>query len=205
MDLGNGLSLIPAFEVELTIYRKDVAPPAIDEWQLKETLVDLIKRNTKYVIADDRHLKVQKVPNLQKTRKEDPVAKGRLHVLAQNQDAEELSKTFEQKLKKLDFRIGGTKFYLQAHVLPGNSLSDLQQKWQSVFGEDVEGTNLITKPFLHPHILKQIFVLFKITTLEIQAIGQIHFAYLGFLQDGWLTPKSHPTHQLKFLILFSLT
>ncbi|KAL3840493.1 hypothetical protein ACJIZ3_025084 [Penstemon smallii] len=79
-ELESGLSLIPRLKLNLTIHRADKSVSPIDEWKLKRSLVDYLQKSHSISIPED-DIKIHKYKDLNKRKREEPVARGTLFVM----------------------------------------------------------------------------------------------------------------------------
>ncbi|XP_026390560.1 uncharacterized protein LOC113286054 [Papaver somniferum] len=82
LEIENGLSVIPRVKLLLTIYRSDRSVKPVDEWQLKRSLLDYLKKSsfTPPLTIPEEDLEIHSFEDIKKRKREDPVAAGTLYV-----------------------------------------------------------------------------------------------------------------------------
>ncbi|KAI3953288.1 hypothetical protein MKX01_042283 [Papaver californicum] len=82
LEIENGLSVVPRVKLVLTIYRSDHSVKPIDEWQLKRSILDYLKKSsfTPPLTIPEEDLEIHSFKDIKKRKREDPVASGTLYV-----------------------------------------------------------------------------------------------------------------------------
>ncbi|KAJ8541196.1 hypothetical protein K7X08_002012 [Anisodus acutangulus] len=148
LELESGLSLIPRIKLLLTIYRADKSVSPIDEWKFKRSLIEYIKSSFSITIPEE-DLEIRKFKDLNKRKREEPVARGRLFVhelgfLAKVIDETEYNvekadkkflewrRVFVEKLNGIELNLEGIKFQLNVAVPVGDDFEGMKKEWEEI-------------------------------------------------------------------------
>ncbi|XP_047945732.1 uncharacterized protein LOC125192250 [Salvia hispanica] len=145
-ELESGLSLIPRVRLNLTIHRADKSVALIDEWKLKRSLIEYLKKSHSISVPEE-DIKVFKYRDLKKRKREDPVARGSLFVL----DFEFLSKKLrfcgEDEVEReftewrkgivaemdgMELNLEGVKFKLSVEVPKADDFEGMRKEWEEI-------------------------------------------------------------------------
>lgn len=147
LQLPSSLSLNPRLKLTLTFFRTDPSVKPIDEWQLKLSLLTFLRCNLSIPFSDESDLSVTKLPNLNKRKRDDPVATGVLYVRNlsflkgkddnENEDDEKVFKDWKSKflakLEHVEFNIEGVGFVMRVAVPIGEDFDDVKKSWVEYF------------------------------------------------------------------------
>jgi splicing factor, arginine/serine-rich 17 len=158
LPLPSGLSLAPRLKLLLTFFRADLTVRPLDEWQLKSALLAFLRDPPLSLpVVPDSDLSVRRLPDLQKRRREEPVATGVLHVrdLAflrprkSNGEAEEMTqeqeeeKYFEwrsslvEKLAGVELNLQGVKFRMTVEIPPSDDFWAMKKSWEDFYSSEL--------------------------------------------------------------------
>ncbi|TVU38171.1 hypothetical protein EJB05_11527 [Eragrostis curvula] len=156
--LPSGLSLAPRLKLLLTFFRADLTVRPLDEWQLKSALLAFLRDPPLSLpVVPDSDLSVRRLPDLQKRRREEPVATGVLHVrdLAflrprkGDGEAEEMTpeqeekKYFEwrrslvEKLADIELNLEGVKFRMTVEIPPSDDFRAMKKSWEDFYSAEL--------------------------------------------------------------------
>ncbi|TVU03946.1 hypothetical protein EJB05_50502 [Eragrostis curvula] len=156
--LPNGISLAPRLKLLLTFFRADLTVRPLDEWQLKSALLAFLRDPPLSLpVVPDSDLSVRRLPDLQKRRREEPVATGVLHVrdLAflrprkGDGEAEEMTpeqeekKYFEwrrslvEKLADIELNLEGVKFRMTVEIPPSDDFRAMKKSWEDFYSAEL--------------------------------------------------------------------
>ncbi|KAI3903342.1 hypothetical protein MKW98_031996 [Papaver atlanticum] len=167
LEMENGLSVVPRVKLLLTIYRSDHSVKPIDEWQLKLSLLDHLKKGSfspPLTIPED-DLEIHCFKDIKKRKREAPVASGTLYVRDLGffhhkekkkeegdaaDDDEEWKKVLEKKfiewrnsfVKKLDgveLNLQGVKFKANAVLPISDDFDRMKKSWEGFYAFDSRG------------------------------------------------------------------
>ncbi|GJN32917.1 hypothetical protein PR202_gb21460 [Eleusine coracana subsp. coracana] len=158
LPLPSGLSLAPRLKLLLTFFRADLTVRPLDEWQLKSALIAFLRDPPLSLpVVPDSDLSVRRLPDLQKRRREEPVATGVLHVrdLAflrprkGDGEAEEMTpeqeedKYFEwrsslvEKLAGVELNLQGVKFRMTVEIPPSDDFRAMKKSWENFYSSEL--------------------------------------------------------------------
>eukprot|EP00271_Cylindrocystis_brebissonii_P017912 TRINITY_DN4875_c0_g1_i1.p1 TRINITY_DN4875_c0_g1~~TRINITY_DN4875_c0_g1_i1.p1 ORF type:complete len:787 (+),score=218.51 TRINITY_DN4875_c0_g1_i1:432-2792(+) len=130
-----GLSLVRRHEIIFSFSRKSLAPPQFDEWQLRETLLDVLKLHAKFSLAQDRDLTVHKEKDLRRmTKCEDAVATAALRLWGTEEKTSATSALIQKKLDRLELRVGTTRLICRTAIGGGPPFEEMEKEWEAEFG-----------------------------------------------------------------------
>ncbi|KAM3237479.1 A-kinase anchor protein 17A [Capsicum chacoense] len=143
LQLETGLSLIPRIKLLLTIYRADKSVSPIDEWKFKRSLIDYIKSSFSITVLEE-DLQIRKFKDLNKRKRDEPVAKGRVFVhdlgfmekvIGENKAEEEEKfvewrRGFVEKLDGIELNLEGVKFKLKVDVPKSDDFEGMNKEWE---------------------------------------------------------------------------
>ncbi|MCL7027883.1 hypothetical protein MKW94_003750 [Papaver nudicaule] len=166
LEIEKGLSVVPRVKLLLTIYRSDRSVKPIDEWQLKRSLLDYLKKNSLLTIPEE-DLEIHSFKDLSKRNREDPVASGTLYVrdlgfilhkdkaelLLENKKEGEVDEewkvvekkffewrsSFVKKLDGIELSLQGVKFKANAVVPITDDFNELKKSWEEFYAFDSRG------------------------------------------------------------------
>lgn len=155
LELESGLSLVPRIKLLLTIYRADKSVSPIDEWKFKRSLIDYIKSSFSITVPEE-DLEIRKFKDLNKRKREEPVARGRLfvhdlgfllRVIGETEDVVERAdkkflewrRGFVEKLDGIELSLEGTKFKLDVAVPVSDDFGGMRKKWEEIIAFGARG------------------------------------------------------------------
>ncbi|KAM7518419.1 hypothetical protein LguiB_017381 [Lonicera macranthoides] len=151
LELDSGLSLTSRIKLNLTIHRSENSVKPIDEWQLKQSLINFLKSNFSITVPEE-DVEIRKFKDLKKRKREDPVAHGTLFI----RDLEFLSKPskygggveegeevlekryFEwrksvvDKMDGIELSIVGVRFKLSVGVPECDDVEVMRKEWEEL-------------------------------------------------------------------------
>uniref|UniRef100_A0A0A9GDL6 ZCW7 n=1 Tax=Arundo donax TaxID=35708 RepID=A0A0A9GDL6_ARUDO len=151
LPLPNGLTLAPRLKLLLTFFRGDLTVRPLDEWQLKSALLAFLRDPPLSLpVLPDSDLSVRRLPDLQKRRREEPIASGVLHVRdlsllrprKGDGEAEEMTREQEEKkyfewrsslvekLAGIELNLEGVKFRLSLEIPPSDDFRAMKKSWE---------------------------------------------------------------------------
>lgn len=156
LPLPTGLSLSPRLKLLLTFFRADLTVRPLDEWQLKSALLAFLRDPPLPLpLLPDSDLSVSRLPDLQKRRREEPVASGVLHVRdlsflrprKGDGEAEEMTgeqeKYFEwrstlvQKLEGIELNLEGVKFRMTVEIPSSDDFRTMKKSWEDFYSSEL--------------------------------------------------------------------
>jgi len=161
--LPSGLSLSPRLKLLLTFFRADLTVRPLDEWQLKSALLAFLRDPPLSLpLLPDSDLSVHRLPDLQKRRREEPVASGVLHVRdlsflrprkgdgeADGMTAEqEEEKYFEwrsslvEKLEGIELNLEGVKFRMTVEIPPSDDFRVMKKSWENFYSSELLNSSM---------------------------------------------------------------
>ncbi|XP_016475934.1 uncharacterized protein LOC107797543 [Nicotiana tabacum] len=155
LELESGLSLVPRIKLLLTIYRADKSVSPIDEWKFKRSLIDYIKSSFSITVPEE-DLEIRRFKDLNKRKREEPVARGRLFVhdlgfllkvIGETEDDVERAdkkflewrRGFVEKLDGIELSLEGTKFKLDVAVPVSDDFGGMRKKWEEIIAFGARG------------------------------------------------------------------
>lgn len=161
-ELESGLSLIPRVRLNLTIHRADKSVALIDEWKLKRSLIDYLKKSHSISVPEEE-IKVLKYRDLKKRKREDPVARGSLFVLdfeflskklrysgedEMERDFMEWRKGIAAEMDGMELNLEGLKFKLSVEVPKGDDFEGMRKEWEEMTAFGSRGMLILSSFFL---------------------------------------------------------
>lgn len=154
VELESGLSLLPRVKLLLTVSRADKSVSPVDEWKLKRSLIDYLK-NTHSITVQEEDLEVRRFKDLNKRRREEPVARGSLCIRdlgflekllgsrTQYDDEKDEVKAAEKKFLEwrrgivegmdgMEVNIEGTKFKLSVVLPASDDFEGMKKEWEEI-------------------------------------------------------------------------
>ncbi|XP_055834935.1 uncharacterized protein LOC129903409 [Solanum dulcamara] len=148
LELESGLSLVPRIKLLLTVYRADKSVNPIDEWKFKRSLIDYIKSSFSITVPEE-DLEIRRFKDLNKRKREEPVARGRLFVhdlgflskvIGETEDDVERAdkkflewrRGFVDKLDGIELNLEGTKFKLNVAVPASDNFEGMKKEWEEI-------------------------------------------------------------------------
>ncbi|KAL4566223.1 hypothetical protein LXL04_030335 [Taraxacum kok-saghyz] len=139
LELDSGLSLVPRFKLNLTVHRVDASVKPLDEWQLKRSLIDFLKASFS-VIVPEEDLHVRKFKDINKRKREDPVARGKLFIRQlgflstssedQEKKVSEWKKKVVAKIDGIELSLVGVKFKLSVEIPQSDDFEAMRKEWE---------------------------------------------------------------------------
>ncbi|RZC66314.1 hypothetical protein C5167_009999 [Papaver somniferum] len=166
LEIDNGLSVVPRVKLVLTIYRSDRSVKPVDEWQLKRSLLDYLKKSsfTPPLNIPEEDLEIHSFKDIKKRKREDPVAAGTLYVrdlgfIHHKEKAEillekkkeegddeewkvlekkfvEWRNSFVKKLDGIELSLQGVKFKANAVLPISDDFNAFKISWEEFFAFD---------------------------------------------------------------------
>ncbi|XP_051150778.1 uncharacterized protein LOC127265140 [Andrographis paniculata] len=145
-QLESGLSLTPRIKFNLTIYRADKSVSPVDEWKLKNSLIEYL-RSWHSISVPEEDIKIFKYRDLKKRKREDPVARGSLVVLDFTFLLKKLGMSGEEDVEKeffkwrkeivaamdgMELNLEGVKFKLVGEVYAGDDFARMRKEWEDI-------------------------------------------------------------------------
>ncbi|MCO5583180.1 hypothetical protein L7F22_037088 [Adiantum nelumboides] len=143
VELGHGgLSLVPRLRVLLSFVRADLSVRPLDEWQLRQSLLDFL-RDSLSIIVSDKDLSLHKHKNPHKRRNDEALASGVLYIwdiqalLGESRSHKEDANTMLQekermlieKLTGVELNLGGLKLRCHARPEDRDDFFSLKRSW----------------------------------------------------------------------------
>ncbi|KAL3340350.1 hypothetical protein AABB24_028802 [Solanum stoloniferum] len=155
LELESGLSLVPRIKLLLTVYRADKSVNPFDEWKFKRSLIDYIKSSF-FITVPEEDLEIRKFKDLNKRKREEPVARGRLFVhdlgflskvIGETEDDVERAdkkflewrRGFVEKLNGIELNLEGTKFKLNVAVPVSDDFEGMKKEWEEIIAFGARG------------------------------------------------------------------
>lgn len=163
LPLPSGLSLSPRLKLLLTFFRADLTVRPLDEWQLKSALLAFLRDPPLSLpLLPDSDLSVRRLPDLQKRRREEPVASGVLHVRdlsflrPRKGDSEAEGMTVEQedekyfewrsslveKLEGIELNLEGVKFRMTVEIPPSDDFRVMKKSWENFYSSELLNSSM---------------------------------------------------------------
>ncbi|CAD6217440.1 unnamed protein product [Miscanthus lutarioriparius] len=158
LPLPSGLSLSPRLKLLLTFFRADLTVRPLDEWQLQSALLAFLRDPPLSLpLLPDSDLSVSRLPDLQKRRREEPVASGVLHVrdlsflrpregdgeaeeMTREQEEEkyfEWRSTLVQKLEGIELNLEGVKFRMTVEIPSSDDFRTMKKTWEDFYSSEL--------------------------------------------------------------------
>ncbi|KAI3673009.1 hypothetical protein L6452_39117 [Arctium lappa] len=147
LELDTGLSLVPRFNLNLTVYRSDASVKPLDEWQLKRSLIDFLKATFSLVVPED-DLHVRKFKDIKKRKREDPVARGKLFIRElsflstsssskigreeQEKKVGEWKNMVVAKMDGIELSLAGVRFKLSVEIPQSDDFEAMRKDWEDI-------------------------------------------------------------------------
>jgi len=163
LPLPSGLSLSPRLKLLLTFFRADLTVRPLDEWQLKSALLAFLRDPPLSLpLLPDSDLSVSRLPDLQKRRREEPVASGLLHVrdlsflrpregdgeaeeMTREQEEEkyfEWRSTLVQKLEGIELNLEGVKFRMTVEIPSSDDFRTMKKTWEDFYSSELLNSSM---------------------------------------------------------------
>jgi arginine/serine-rich splicing factor 17 len=163
LPLPSGLSLSPRLKLLLTFFRADLTVRPLDEWQLKSALLTFLRDPPLSLpLLPDSDLSVRRLPDLQKRRREEPVASGVLHVrdlsllrprkgdseaeeMTPEQEEEKYSKwrsSLVEKLEGIELNLEGVKFRMTVEIPPSEDFRTMKKSWEDFYSSELLSSSM---------------------------------------------------------------
>ncbi|KAF3943499.1 hypothetical protein ACB098_10G155800 [Castanea mollissima] len=160
LELEKGLTLVPRVKLNFTIYPNPATAAMamskpINEWKLKLALLDFFKSSlTVPITVPEDDLQIQRLGDLKKRKRDDPVAQGSLAIrdlgflsktrINNEEEEEEDVKVLEEKyldwrkylLEKmdgLDLNLEGVKYKLNVAVPASDDFEAMKKAWEDFY------------------------------------------------------------------------
>lgn len=158
LPLPSGLSLAPRLKLLLTFFRADLTVRPLDEWQLKSALLAFLRDPPLSLpLLPDSDLSVRRLPDLQKRRREEPVASGVLHVrdltflrprkgdgeaneMSREQEVEkyfEWRSSLVEKLEGIELNLEGVKFRMTVEIPRSDDFMAMKKSWEDFYSSEL--------------------------------------------------------------------
>ncbi|CAH9144918.1 unnamed protein product [Cuscuta epithymum] len=150
VELESGLSLVPRVKLILTVSRADHSVSPLDEWKLKRSLIDYLK-NTHSVSVQEEDLQVRRFKDLNKRKRDEPVARGSFCIrdlgflakLLSSKTEKDDVNAFQKKFREwrrgivegmdgMDVNIEGTKFKLSVVLPASDDFEAMKKEWEEI-------------------------------------------------------------------------
>ncbi|XP_034200405.1 uncharacterized protein LOC117615433 isoform X1 [Prunus dulcis] len=157
LEMENGLSLVPRVRLNLTVYSSSqVVTKPIDEWKMKQTLIDFLKNSLSVSITvPEDDLQIRRLKDLKKRKRDDPIAFGTLFIRnlgflnktskrndgeEEENDVKELEKKFldwrkyiVEKMDGIELNIEGVKYKLNVDVPESDNFEAMKKAWEEFY------------------------------------------------------------------------
>ena len=155
VNLTNDLTLSPRINLLLSIYRSDTSVSPLDEWKLKNSLIDFLKSSFSYPInLPEEDLLIRRFKDLKKRKREDPIALCSIFIrdlgfvvssakkLKGSDDSEDelLEKKFldwrnvlVEKMDGLEVNLEGVKFRVCASLPVSDDFQLMKKNWEEFY------------------------------------------------------------------------
>ncbi|KAM5565871.1 hypothetical protein ABKV19_019738 [Rosa sericea] len=156
VEIENGLSLVPRLRLNITVYpSSQVVSKPIDEWKMKQTLIDFLKNSlSDPVTVPEEDLKIRRVRDLKKRKRDDPVASGTIFIRDlgflrktsrkgeedEEKSVEEVEKKFSdwrryivEKMDGIELNLEGVKFKLNVAVPESDDFKAMKKGWEEFY------------------------------------------------------------------------
>lgn len=118
----------------------------IDEWKLKRSLIDYLKKSHSVAVPEEE-IKIFKYRDLKKRKREDPVARGSIFMLdlgflskkllLDGEDGVEKEflkcrKGIVEEMDGMELNLEGVKFRLSVEVPKGDDFEGMRKEWEEI-------------------------------------------------------------------------
>ncbi|SPT17167.1 unnamed protein product [Triticum aestivum] len=161
--LPSGLSLARRLKLLLSFSRADLSVSPVDEWQLKSALLAFLRNPPLSLsLLQDSDLSVSRLPDLQKRRRDDPVASGILYVRdlsflrpgnrtgdneAEKMTPEQEEKKYSQwrsslveKLDGIDLNLKGVMYRMSVEIPASDDFTAMKKSWEDFYASELFST-----------------------------------------------------------------
>uniref|UniRef100_M8B6R1 Uncharacterized protein n=1 Tax=Aegilops tauschii TaxID=37682 RepID=M8B6R1_AEGTA len=158
--LPSGLSLARRLKLLLSFSRADLSVSPVDEWQLKSALLAFLRNPPLSLsLLQDSDLSVSRLPDLQKRRRDDPVASGILYVRdlsflrpgnrtgdneAEKMTPEQEEKKYSQwrsslveKLDGIDLNLKGVMYRMSVEIPASDDFTAMKKSWEDFYASEL--------------------------------------------------------------------
>ena len=155
--LPSDLSLARRLKLLLSFSRADLSVSPVDEWQLKSALLAFLRNPPLSLsLLQDSVLSVTRLPDLQKRRRDDPVASGILYVrdlsfLNRNgeDEAEEMTREQEEekylqwrsslveKLAGIELNLKGVMYQMSVEIPASDDFRAMKKSWEDFYASEL--------------------------------------------------------------------
>jgi arginine/serine-rich splicing factor 17 len=160
--LPSDLSLARRLKLLLSFSRADLSVSPVDEWQLKSALLAFLRNPPLSLsLLQDSDLSVSRLPDLQKRRREDPVASGVLYVrdlsfLNRKGDDEAGEMTPEQeeekylqwrsslveKLAGIELNLKGIMYQMSVEIPASDDFKAMKKSWEDFYAAELNSGSM---------------------------------------------------------------
>ncbi|KAI5012407.1 A-kinase anchor protein 17A isoform X1 [Hordeum vulgare subsp. vulgare] len=161
--LPSGVSLARRLKLLLSFSRTGLSVSPVDEWQLKSALLAFLRKPPLSLsLLQDSDLSVSRLPDLQKRRRDDPVASGILYVRdlsflrpsnrAGGDEAEKMTPEQEenkysqwrsslvQKLDGIDLNLKGVMYRMSVEIPASDDFTAMKKSWEEFYASELFST-----------------------------------------------------------------
>ncbi|XP_024313467.1 uncharacterized protein LOC100833551 isoform X2 [Brachypodium distachyon] len=158
--IPSGLSLAPRLKLLLSFFRADLSVSPVDEWQLKSALLAFLRNPPLSLsLLQDSDLSVSRLPDLQKRRREDPVASGVLHVrdlsslrpsnrkggdhaeeMTREQEEEKYSQwrsSLAEQLSDIELNLKGVMYRMTVETPLSDDFRAVKKSWEDFYASEL--------------------------------------------------------------------
>lgn len=158
--LPSDLSLARRLKLLLTFSRADLSVSPVDEWQLKSALLAFLRNPPLSLsLLQDSDLSVSRLPDLQKRRRDDPVASGILYVRdlsflrpsdrKGDDGAEEMTREQEEekylqwrsslveKLAGIELNLKGVMYQMSVEIPASDDFKAMKKSWEDFYASEL--------------------------------------------------------------------
>ncbi|KAE8777955.1 hypothetical protein D1007_49245 [Hordeum vulgare] len=163
--LPSGVSLARRLKLLLSFSRTGLSVSPVDEWQLKSALLAFLRKPPLSLsLLQDSDLSVSRLPDLQKRRRDDPVASGILYVRdlsflrpsnrAGGDEAEKMTPEQEenkysqwrsslvQKLDGIDLNLKGVMYRMSVEIPASDDFTAMKKSWEEFYASELFSTSM---------------------------------------------------------------
>jgi arginine/serine-rich splicing factor 17 len=158
--LPSDLSLARRLKLLLSFSRADLSVSPVDEWQLKSALLAFLRNPPLSLsLLQDSDLSVSRLPDLQKRRREDPVASGVLYVrdlsflnrkggeeMTREQEEEKYSQwrsSLVEKLAGIELNLKGLVYQMSVEIPASDDFEAMKKSWEDFYASELYSSSMV--------------------------------------------------------------
>jgi len=158
--LPSDLSLVRRLKLLLSFSRADLSVSPVDEWQLKSALLAFLRNPPLSLsLVQDSDLSVSRLPDLQKRRRDDPVASGILYIrdlsflhpsnrkgddgpekMTQEQEGEKYLQwrsSLVEKLAGIELNLKGVMYQMSVEIPAYDDFKAMKKSWEDFYASEL--------------------------------------------------------------------